>query len=123
MNLMDTPIQLWFLFSGEDQHHYRQNISHRKSRQGPTVPWFWHGSNSTLLSPETKVSRTQTRSTRPFTQCESALSASPARSAGGTTTVERLFSRVSLRNSASSWLCNSSQRPSISPVCRFSLSN
>src|SRR5579862_10050906 len=56
MNLMDTPIQLWFLFSGEDQHHYRQNISHRKSRQGPTVPWFWHGSNSTLLSPETKVS-------------------------------------------------------------------
>lgn len=42
---------------------------------------------------------------------------------GGTTTVERLLSAVSLRKSARSWRCRSSQRPSSSALWRFSFSN
>src|SRR5580658_1044155 len=45
MNLIDTPNLNQPATSGEDQHHYRQNSSGRRTGQGPSVPSLWHGSN------------------------------------------------------------------------------
>ncbi len=54
--------------------------------------------------------------------CPSTCSASVAWPGGGTTTVDRLLSEVSLRKSAKSCFCRSSHLASISALCRFSFS-